>query len=387
MRVEVLTNAAALESLREAWGTLLARSTNDEPTMSPTWLLPWWRVFGGEDGRALRVVALFDRARLVGLAPLVARSQRLAPGLAVRRLEPLGSGEDEADEIGSDYLSPLVERGVEGSVVSALADALADGAVGPWDELVLGPLNGECPVAVLLANELRARGLMVRLDVTGASFHVPLPATWDAYLAALPSSRRAMLRRSMRAFDAWANGEVELTWARTRAELDRAKGDLLALHAVRWAEAGRAGVFASARFRAFHDIVMPELLAEQALELGCLRVRGQPIAAIYNVLWRNKVRFYQSGRAVDLPSDLRPGIVLHARALQRAIEMGCHEYDFLPSLARYKVELSLASRPVVTLRAARTSALEVVRSAAALAVAHACAVRKSRRIPGQGTRY
>jgi CelD/BcsL family acetyltransferase involved in cellulose biosynthesis len=255
-------------------------------------------------------------------------------------------------------------------------DALAGDALGPWDELALAPMSGECPVGLLLAEALRARGFTVSLDVTGASLHVPLPRTFEAYLAALPTSRRAMVRRSIRAFEAWARGEALLEVASTRAELARTKEELVRLHGARWADAGRAGAFASPRFSAFHDAVMPQLQDEGALELACLRVRGRAVAAIYNLVWRDKVRFYQSGRAVDVPGGLSPGIVIHARAIERAIALGRREYDFLPGVARYKTELGLASRPVVALRAARPSALEIARRAAALAFEHARALRR-----------
>jgi CelD/BcsL family acetyltransferase involved in cellulose biosynthesis len=378
VRSEIITDIRRLESLREPWKELLSRSTNDEPMASPAWLLAWWRIFGSENGRALRAVALFEGARLVGLAPLLVREERLTGGILSKKLELVGTGEDERDEIGSDYLSLIVERGAERSVLGAFVDALESGALGSWDELVLAPMKGECPVGVFLADALRARGFTVSLDVVSASFHVPLPKTWDAYLAALPSSRRQMVRRSIRAFERWAGDDLSFDVVTTHEEAMRVKEELVHLHGTRWQKEGRDGAFASSRFSAFHDRAMPALVDEGALELVSLRAKGRVVAALYNIVWRDKVHFYQCGRAVDLPPDLRPGIVIHARAMANAIERGLREYDFLPSLARYKVELSLASRPIVALRAARPTAFEVVRRAASLAVEHARARKHGR---------
>ena len=378
IRAEIVTDGAALERLREPWRDLLARSSNDEPMASPTWLLTWWSVFGEREGNALRTVALFDGKRLVGLAPLSLRERRIAPGWTVRSLELLGTGEDERDEIGSDYLGILVERGAEQAVLGAFVDALHAGALGTWDELVLSPMNGECPVGVFLADILRKRGCATSLDAVGASFHVPLPPTWEAYLAALPSSRRAMIRRSIRSFDHWAGGDVRFEIARTPEDVARLREDLVRLHGTRWASAGKDGAFASPRFARFHDDVIPRLFDEGALELASLRARGRIVAALYNVVWRGKVHFYQCGRAMDVPSDLRPGVVIHSRAIAHAIERGLREYDFLPSLARYKIELSLASRPILTLRAARPTAALVARRMMRVAAEHARAVGRGR---------
>ena len=45
---------------------------------------------------------------------------------------------------------------------------------------------------------------------------------------------------------------------------------------------------------------MPALLKAGALDLRWLNVRGVPVAAAYNIVWRNKIHFYQSGRRLDV---------------------------------------------------------------------------------------
>src|SRR5690606_15003121 len=76
-----------------------------------------------------------------------------------------------------------------------------------------------------------------------------------------------------------------------------------------------------------------------------------PIAALYNVVWNDKVYFYQSGRAVDLPGHVRPAVAIHLYAIRRAIEAGRREYDFLAGMERFETRLSFAARPLVTVRA------------------------------------
>src|SRR5205823_1776515 len=167
--------------------------------------------------------------------------------------------------------------------------------------------------------------LAARCTVTGAAHHIPLPETWEAYVRRLSANDRRYLLRSLRDFDAWAGPDVQIGRVTTPAELEEGKRILARLHAERWAAAGRAGVFRKSRFAAFHDAVLPQLLAEGALELIWLQARGEPLAALYNFVWNGKVYNYQSGRKVDLPRGLRPGIVLHARAIRAAIEAGRRE--------------------------------------------------------------
>ncbi len=381
LKVELVTDDVRLEALEGEWTKLLERSVTDEVTLSPTWLLAWWRVFGPLDGRVLRVAAFFDGPRLVGLAPLLLRRHRYRSAIPFRRLELLGSGEPEADEIGSDYLSIVAERGAEQAVAAAFADALAQGTFGAWDELSLDALNGHGAFPVLLGQALRAQGWQVRSEVLNASFHVPLPSTWEAYLEALPSTRRYMVRRSLRDFESWAKEDARLVHATTREDLEKGKEILIKLHGDRWAHAGKPGVFSSRRFREFHDAVMPKLFEAGALDLVSLVVRGEPLSIAYNLLWRGKVQFYQSGRAVEVPKGIRPGIVIHAYAIRDAIAAGFKEYDFLPGTSRYKMTLGLSARPILRMRAVRPSAVETARRATELVIDQLRSIRASVRGP------
>jgi predicted ATP-grasp superfamily ATP-dependent carboligase/CelD/BcsL family acetyltransferase involved in cellulose biosynthesis len=349
----VVTEPAALLQLRSAWDALLSRSATDEPMLSPLWLLAWWRVFGGEGGRRPAVIACHEGDRLIGLAPLLARSHRYPPGIPFRRLELLGTGEPEADEVCSEYVGVLAERGAEEAVAGAVAAAITGGAAGTWDEVVLGAMDGEARMPALLAEALSAAGAGVELESVGSAPFIALPGSFADYLRRLSSSSRYLVTRSLRDVERWAEGDLVLHAARTPAELAIGRRVLGALHAERWSG---GGAFASPRFCAFHDEVMPALLARGALDLAWLSARGAPIAAAYGVVWRDKVYFYQAGRSLDLPRGLRPGIALHALLVRRAIEAGRREYDFLEGRSRYKRQLADGARSVVRLRAVRKAA-------------------------------
>ena len=88
------------------------------------------------------------------------------------------------------------------------------------------------------------------------------------------------------------------------------------------------------------------------------------------MVWNDKIHFYQSGRRVDLPAKIKPGIVAHAFAIRAAIEGGLREYDFLGGASRYKTELALATRPLVSLRAARKTLREALFTGLDRAAAH-----------------
>jgi len=362
LRVVPVTDEAALAAQAGDWAALLARSASNRHTQTPLWLLAWWKVFGGRDGRRLASALVYDGERLVGLAPMLRRVSWHRRMIPFRRLELIATGEAEDYEIVSDYIGIIAERGYESDVAHALAAAIADGALGPCDELVMAALDGEQSIGLALARALERRGMNFEKKSTAPSPYIRLTPTWDAYLAALSGSGRYLVNRSLRDFEKWGGRDAEVVRVRSMGDLEEGKRVLVRLHEQRWRAAGERGVFASALFARFHDTVLPELVERGALDLCWLSVRGTPVAVSYSILWDNKVLFYQGGRTLDVPKGIRPGIVLHAHCIRAAIEAGYSEYDFLPGESRYKLQLATASRPMLEIRAARAPLRDLARS-------------------------
>lgn len=345
----LVTDPNAFEALAPAWRDLLARSGCDEPFLSPDWLLPWWRTFGPLDGRRGGLLCFEDAGRLVGLAAVSVRRHVYRPGVPFCRVELWGSGEREEDEVCSDYLNVIAEAGREPAVATTFVRALTDWPE-RWDELVVPRMNGEHPMPRLLVEALTAAGVPAELRQTDAAPYVGLPATWEGYLALLAGEDRYLARRSLRDFEAWAGGTAVVREATTEVELDEGKRALHALHHERWRG---DGTFRSSHFLRFHDEAMATLLSRGALRLRWLEVRGEPVAAAYDILWAGREVYYQAGRKLDVPKNVRPGLALLLMAIRRAIEAGCYEFDLLAGPARYKRQVAPSLRPLVELRAAR----------------------------------
>jgi CelD/BcsL family acetyltransferase involved in cellulose biosynthesis len=358
---KIVTDPRDLNEIGPEWASLLGRSVANEPMLSPAWLTTWWAVYGEGTGRQLRALLFYEEGRLVGLAPLARRTYHYRLRLPFRRLEPLGADVDEQDGVCSDYLNVIAEKGAERRVCASLAEALRADELGPWDEFVLPAMDGEGPMPGLLTEAFRDAGFLAECAPAGASPNIPLPATWDEYLTSLPKKKRHNIRYALREFDAFAEGEAVLHFACTPEELNEARRVLITLHGDRWAGTGQQGVFEKPRFLAFHNLVQPLLLRQDALQLLWLSVRGEPLAAMYNIVWDNKVYFYQCGRKFNLPPKISPGTTIIARAMQKAIAEGRREFDFLAGVSQYKMQFAQAARPLVRVRAARSSPRESAR--------------------------
>src|SRR5919205_782849 len=84
MRIEPITEFAALEQLTKEWWALFASARSPTPFQSPAWLLAWYRnLCGGE----LRVLSVRDGTTLTALAPFTISTKE-----GERVLRPLGAG-------------------------------------------------------------------------------------------------------------------------------------------------------------------------------------------------------------------------------------------------------------------------------------------------------
>ena len=357
---EVVTDAAGAERLRPEWTDLLRRSGRVELTLSPDWMLTWWRVYGPTQGRRLRLALFRDGGRLVGLAPLLRRTHWHRGVVPFRRLEFLASGERDGHGLCSNHLNVIAERGAEETVARSLAAAVTAGTLGGWDELVLPMMDGDGPMPALLTAAFGDAGLPCEVVETARAPYITLPATWDDYLKGLSCTHRRQITRGLRAFDEWAGGTARLERVTDLAGLAEGQRILTALHHARW-EGGQSGVFRSPPFIEFHDLMMRHLLERGSLELTWLRVRGEPVAALYGMAWGDKAMAYQTGRRPDVPANVRLGGVILAYAIRAAIEAGRREFDLLADEAPYKMQLTTTVRPLVQVRVVRAAVREALR--------------------------
>jgi CelD/BcsL family acetyltransferase involved in cellulose biosynthesis len=375
----VVSDLAQAEGWRTAWADLGRRSFRNELTQSPDWLLTWWRVYGPHQGRRLRLGLFHEAGRLIGLAPLLWRRHFYRGVLPIRRLELLSSGEPVKEGIYANHLSVLAERGMESVVAQRLAQAITQGAFGSWDEVVLPMMSGDTPLPGLLVDAFRSAGNRAELKETARAPYISLPATWEEYLRGLGANSRRNIQRSLRAFDAWSGGTTRLESVRDVDDLAKGKDILVRLHQTRWAlGGGPTGVFRAPLYLEFHDAIMKLLAGRGDLELLWLCARDEPVAVLYGMHWADKVISYQTGRRTDLPPNVRPGAVLLALAIRRAIEARRREFDLQADTAFYKLQLTSQARPLVQVRAARNSVAELIRQAAKQCLGGLQAIEKLR---------
>jgi CelD/BcsL family acetyltransferase involved in cellulose biosynthesis len=348
---QVFEDHSTFAELVPEWRDLLKRSQINELALTPTWVRTWWDLF--KDKRGLRLVTFRRDGKLVGLAPLLRRRVRHGGLIPSWQIELCCTGEAQEEEICSPYVGILVERGFETSVAESFVLGLFAGELGSWDELLLTSLLQTDSLLTPLVQSLKQCGAATTLEPINSASYVRLPADWDSYLASLPGQRRYFVRRTQRDLEAWLGKEGGERFASTRAELKQGRDILYDLHRQRWRAEGKDGVFDAPRFAKFHEAIMGAFIenGEAELELCWMERAGVPFAVLYNIIYNGRVYFYQSGRSLDVPKTVRPGIGIHLNAIKRHIGKGRAEYDFLEGAHFYKSQLASEERTLVCIRA------------------------------------
>jgi CelD/BcsL family acetyltransferase involved in cellulose biosynthesis len=365
--VRIVGATSGLPAVEHAWRELFSASGNRSAMQLPEWMLTWWQIYSAN--REAVLIEFHDEGRLIGLAPLCRRLKRYGPGLSFQRLELMGAGVSEVDSVCGEYVGLLARPGYERRVSERFVAGLYNDEFGPWHECVLSMMDGSCPMTLALNDAFASTGHEVTSTIDCEALYVPLPATWDEYVARLGKKRRGWIKSTMTDFTNWCGESgYRLERATCEASLRTGLSILTDLHSRRWGSLGLPGAFDRPRFRRFHEVFAARLLAMGQLDLTWLTIDGVPWAVQYNFVTGGRVHFYQGGRRMDAPRRIGLGNVMIILAMQRAIERGDTEFDFLGGASEYKTRFATLRRPLTELRAARPGiregALQTAKAAA-----------------------
>lgn len=353
LTIEQVTTDPAFKDLLREWNILLQQSENNEITLTWEWLHTWWEVFKDES-RKLMILTVRDQdMQLVGIAPFQLRVVKPYPFLPpIRQLEFLASGEDEADEICTDYLNFIIRKGSEAGVILLLLNYLVKDMAHAWDELVLeGVLAGSENIQQL--KDVVSKDFPVKYQEAskGPCYYISLPNSWDGFLAGLNGNLRRAYRYDLKRLSSW--GKVTYGGVCNLDELKEGFSILTGLHQKRWVEKGERGAFSSEKFCLFHGKFSATALKNGWLQLRFLRLDGNPLAMLYNFQYNGKVYFYQSGIDTQTHKTVSVGILILGHCIQESISEGMMEFDFLLGDSLYKKRWTQTFRDLKTIRISR----------------------------------
>lgn len=320
----IIESEADLARLEPAWDELAGAAAR--PFCAPAWMLAWWR-HARPAGARLRVIAVEEGDRLIGIAPFFARraglttsyevlSDRLSP--PVGPLAAPGRGADVATAIGAalarrggpGYLR-LWDRYGAGETTRRLAETWPGRA--PWVHTAIG-----MPTPVI--------------DFDGKD-----PEAWLQSLA--PKVRQEARRRRRRLAEAGAEFDDVAVGDRGPA-LDA----LLALHEARWRDRGGSRALVPG-LRAMLDEAAERMLPDGRMRLFTITVDGRIVAATTVLAAGEEAVGWLGG--FD-PEWGRQGVSMSliVHAIEDAIRAGKTTFDLGPGAMDYKRRLAGFEREI-----------------------------------------
>ncbi len=309
----------------DAWNRLLGRSATPVPFLRYEYLRLWWHQWArhewGDDISLFVVVARDARGTLLAAAPWF-----LAADARGRRVLRFIGG----DAL-TDYSDVLVPPALAGAFWQAVAERLL---VQPaFDALDLTHIPQTSPTLTAAPAALTAAGWTARVAAMETAPQIDLPATWDAYLQALPKKQRHELRRKMRRAEAH-QPRVRMRTVHTPAEVARQADAFLRLMAYN----PRKAAFLTPPVRAFFRALMDTAARHGWLHLAFLDVGERPAAAYLAFDFAQRLWMYNSGLDPAFAA-LSPGWVLAGHLIRRAIAHGYRVLDWMRGDEAYKYRL------------------------------------------------
>lgn len=312
------------------WRELLERDPDAHIFATPEWHRAWWEEF--KQDKDLLLITMSRGDEVAAIVPLYRKRE---DGRKVLRF--IG-GVDL-----TDYLGPICSFEDREEVADTLAEWLAETDV-EWDEFDAHNMPVPFGFAEFLVDRCDRRGFRFTLDQEETAALIPLPGSWDLYLASLDSKDRHELRRKLRRFRR-DHPEARIRSV-TEESLERDLKLFVEMH--RGAE-GLKGHFMRPEIATFFERMAGVFMPLGSLRLDFLEVGERPLASAFGFQFGDAYCLYNSAYEPEL-RRLSPGLVLVAELVKRSIEGGLRTFDFLRGPERYKYQLGSEAVPLHNVR-------------------------------------
>jgi CelD/BcsL family acetyltransferase involved in cellulose biosynthesis len=319
----VLFSDDGQDFLGRDWSALVKADPSGTIFHTPEYLKLYWEEFG--ESLELLLAFVERDGEQVGVAAF----EKLGP--TVRFL-----GGTEV----TDYMGPLAAPADAEFVAAELMRGLAER--GGWEELDLRGLPEDKPWLELLRHAATGAGLPVEItdDKEPVAPFLPLPGSWDEYLANLQGKLRHEIKRKARKLEAEL-GPYEITES-TEETLGEDLDRFVALHR---SSEGPKGKFMEPGMEIFFRRLGAAFLPEHVFHLTFLEIAGEKLAGTIGFLFEGVFSLYNSAFDHEQRA-LSPGMVLVGDDIRVAVEHGCAAFDMLKGDYEYKYRFGAYPRTI-----------------------------------------
>jgi hypothetical protein len=327
LRTTEINDVNQFLELRYKWNNVLDRCRDKHIYLTWEYLSTYWKHFGKE--KKLRILCIKDKNKIIAIAPLRQSRLGFSGPLSYDVIEPLGYRGLMPE--GADYTGfILAER--EAECLQLFLDYLVKHD--SWDFIYLMDIPGNSAIPGLLSQISNLIPLAFETEKGASCPYMLIPNSVDALMKTLSHNFRYNLRRSMRKLQSDFH-KVEFKKYDEVGSVEETMRSFFELHQKRCKSKGLPGVFAKREICNFY-IDFAKLFADNDwLALYFLLVDDKPIAAHYCFEYKNKI-YFALGGFDPYYSSYSVGNLVHLKTIEKSIEKGLEEYDFLKGDEAYK---------------------------------------------------
>lgn len=352
--LKVLQTESEFQDLQPDWQPLLLNCAQGSIYLTWEWMYTWWQVFSDHRMHPY-IICLYQNQTLRAIAPFAVEERRPF-GVPFRELFFLGTYEDEADEVCTNYLDIIADScspdypALIGAIVLHLAGLLQRHLV---HEVNLKNLHPDS----LLPQQTAALAASIRREQSNqdrCALVIP-PATWDQYLMQLGKPWRKSIRSTFRKVEEL--GRVKSTYfGEDSAAVSAAFERFVELHQQRWQQQGRGGLFSSRLFERFHRTLIQRFDNSGTVRFHELRFDDRLVASCYLFCFDRVVYRYLPASVHESHEKISFGFFERVLTIQDGIGQQVKRIDFYKAHPdSYKWHLANAHWTVCDLQLSRRS--------------------------------
>ena len=315
MFTKLINGEDTFTELASDWDGLARGSITDTPFQTLAYQQAWWRYLQPAKATLHTISVHEENGSLVAIASFYLLNDTLYFNCSVEE---------------TDYLDMIVHTEQAEAAWTAVFNCLCSSHFPHWDALDLSNIPEASPSRPILQKLAQERGLSFVETIQEVCPTIQLADTFDAYLEGIDSKQRRELQRKLRRADA---ADVQLVQVSSDDDINQAVDEFLdllqksTLEKRDWLNDGRRALF--------YDTARTAQAAG-TLQLLFVEVNARKAATLFNFDYNGRIWVYNSGLDPASFSALSLGVIITAKAIQKAIENGRTTFDFLRGNEVYK---------------------------------------------------
>lgn len=316
MQTTLIEGTAVFSQLAQEWDILAGRGMTNTPFQTLAYQQAWWQHLQPPHSQLETIAVRQSSGELAAIACLYISDDKV--------VHFNGCVEE------TDYLDLICSPEHAEDAWTAVFNVLCSNEFPEWASLELCNIPAASPSRAVLKRLVQENSLNLAEEINEVCPIIPLPSTFNEYLANIDSKQRREVKRKLRRA---TGADVAIRIIGKDDDLAQEVDTFLELLQKStfdkrdWLNEGRRAVF--------HDI------AKAALDTGTLQlmfaeVDGEKAAALFNFAYKDRIWVYNSGLNPAAYGALSLGVVLTAKAIEHAIENGRTHFDFLRGNETYK---------------------------------------------------